>query len=292
MCFVFPEDTSKRLVAHGFRTVKLRGGVKWGSSSGRTCLRMICMEAASIERVLADLDDIIATARGRETADGYFAALYRRVTAEVKSRIAQGFFEDGRCMERLDVTFANRYLDAWHARERGEPVTGSWEAALSCSRDYWPVVLQHLLLGMNAHINLDLGIAAAETAPGAAINGLREDFDRINDILESMTDDVQNRLARIWPAMRWLDRAGGGVDEAVVNFSIRRAREHAWRVATSLAGLGSPRERQAFVQATDSAIAALGARVRRPGVRLSLVLGVVRLRERGSIGTKLDALFN
>lgn len=253
---------------------------------------MLSMEATSIDEVLSALDEIVETSRGRGTSDGYFAALYRRVTAEVGERINRGFFEDARRMERLDIIFANRYLNAWRARESGRPVTASWETALSCSREFWPVVLQHLLLGMNAHINLDLGIAAAETAPGAAIHGLREDFDRINDVLESMVEDVQDRLARIWPAMRWIDRAGGDVDEAIVNFSIRRAREHAWRVATDLASLGVPRERQAFVQATDSAIASLGGRVRHPGVRLSVVLGFVRLRERGSVAAKLDALFD
>jgi hypothetical protein len=41
-----------------------------------------------------------------------------------------------------------------------------------------PRVVQHVLLGMNAHINLDLGVAAAEVAPGPAIAGLRGDFDR------------------------------------------------------------------------------------------------------------------
>ena len=48
---------------------------------------------ATIDDVIAQLDVIIATARRRGSADGYFAALYRRVTATVKTRIAQGAFE-------------------------------------------------------------------------------------------------------------------------------------------------------------------------------------------------------
>lgn len=250
------------------------------------------MAAGSIDEVLAGLDHVIGVSRGRGTADGYFAALYRRVTAGVKERIARGGFDDGARMERLDVVFANRYLEAWHARERGEAVTESWEVALGCSRSYWPVVLQHLLLGMNAHINLDLGIAAAAVAPGASIGALESDFGRINDVLAAMTDDVQDRLARIWPAMRWLDRAGGRVDEAVVNFSIRRAREHAWRVATSLAGAQSTAEREDLIAGIDSKMADLGRKVRDPGLKLRLVLGGIRLRERGTVAGKLDALFD
>jgi hypothetical protein len=119
------------------------------------------MPATSIDEVLVELDVIIKACRERGSADGYFAALYRRVTAEVKAGIARAGFEDGARMEQLDVAFANRYLDAWTHKEQGVRITESWEVAFDCSRDYWPVVLQHLLLGMNAHINLDLGIAAA-----------------------------------------------------------------------------------------------------------------------------------
>jgi hypothetical protein len=250
------------------------------------------MAASSIDEVLAGLDRIIGVARERGTADGFFAALYRRVTAEVKTRIVRGEFDDAARMERLDVVFASRYVEAWHARERGEAVTESWKVALGCSRSFWPVVLQHLLLGMNAHINLDLGIAAASVAPGAAIGSLERDFARINDVLAAMTDDVQDRLGHIWPAMSWLDRFGGRIDEAVVNFSIRRARQHAWKFAAGLASMESEDARAEFVRQTDTAIAGLGRRVHIPGIKLRIVLGAIRLRERGTVAGKLGVLFD
>jgi hypothetical protein len=37
---------------------------------------------------------------------------------------------------------------------------------------------------------LDLGIAAAETAPGQALPDLRRDFDRINEIIASLATRV------------------------------------------------------------------------------------------------------
>jgi len=49
----------------------------------------------TIDDVLVRLNFIIDTARRRGSADGYFAALYRRVTETVKIRIAQGAFTDG-----------------------------------------------------------------------------------------------------------------------------------------------------------------------------------------------------
>lgn len=179
---------------------------------------------ATIDEVLAQLDAIIDVSRHRGTTDGYFAALYRRVTAEVKTRIEKGAFEDGARMARFDIVFASRYVDAWLQNERGEKPTASWGMAFASSRSYWPVVMQHLLLGMNAHINLDLGIVAAEVAPGSAILGLKNDFDTINRVLSELVDDVQDRMGQVWPGVRLLDRAGGGFDEQLVNFSIGRAR--------------------------------------------------------------------
>jgi hypothetical protein len=93
---------------------------------------------ATIDDVIAQLDVIIATARRRGSADGYFAALYRRVTATVKTRIAQGAFADGPRMARFDIAFANRYVGAWLQHERGETPTSAWSVALSCGASFWP----------------------------------------------------------------------------------------------------------------------------------------------------------
>lgn len=248
------------------------------------------MALRTIDDVLDQLDAIVEIARERGTVDGYFAALYRRVTAEVEARIGRGAFEDGGRMATFDVVFASRYVEAWSAHERGRPLTEAWRVAFGCRDDYWPVVLQHLLVGMNAHINLDLGIAAAAVAPGAAIHGLRKDFDLINDILCEMVDDVQTRLAKVWPALRHIDRICGELDEAVIHFSIRRARTQAWELAVALAGVENETERARRIGEVDTAMACLGRRVLNPGVKLRLILAWVRLRERGTIAEKLAVL--
>src|SRR3712207_8653052 len=47
-----------------------------------------------------------------------------------------------------------------------------------------PLVVQHLILGMNAHINLDLGVAAATVAPTPEeLQSLKPDFMTINALL-------------------------------------------------------------------------------------------------------------
>jgi hypothetical protein len=246
--------------------------------------------AKTIDDVLERLTQIIERSRMRGTADGYFAALYRRVTVEVKSRIARGLFDDGPRMEQLDVVFANRYLAAWSARERGHAAGLAWDFAFDASRAWWPVVLQHLLLGMNAHINLDLGIAAAGVAPGDSIAALRGDFDRINAVLAALVDDTQERLGKVWPLLRRLDGFAGGADEAVANFSLQRARDYAWQVATSLACAPDAATRDRRIHAADGAAAALGRLILHPGFGPSLVLKLVRIQERGTVPERIALL--
>lgn len=236
------------------------------------------MPDRTIDDVIADLDEVVRICRNRRSRAGYFPALYRRVTVEVRDWIRNDRFDDGARLERLDVVFADRYLEAWRAREAGGPVTRSWTVAFDAADMWWPIVLQHLLLGMNAHINLDLGIAAAGTAPGQGIHALRGDFMRINELLASMVDDVQERLAGVWPWLRALDWVGGATDEATVHFSMERARDAAWASAVGLASL--PAEAWALhIEATDRLVAALGSRVRHPGVRVGTALRAVRLGE-------------
>jgi hypothetical protein len=189
----------------------------------------------SIAGVLSELDRIIDWARGRENCLGYFPALYRKVTRAVAINIEGGFFDDAARMERLDVAFAQRYLHALQQWRQGTRVNESWRIAFEASNRWWPIVLQHLLLGINAHINLDLGIAAAHTSPGGEILGLKSDFDKINDILLGLVEQVEKELNAVWPLLPLLDRVAGRTDEALINFSMQKARAHAWKVAAGLA---------------------------------------------------------
>jgi hypothetical protein len=154
------------------------------------------------------------------------------------------------------------------------------------TREWWPTVLQHLLLGMNAHINLDLGIAAAAVAPGTALKSLRDDFLRINALLAKLVDETQARLTSVWPALHLLDYAAGRTDEAVVNFAISRARDHAWMVAQRLAA-ASAEEHATLIRKFDAETLAIGRRIHHPGFSIGTVLRVVRLGEIGSVRRKI-----
>jgi Family of unknown function (DUF5995) len=245
--------------------------------------------ATSIAEVLSRLDAIIDRARRDRNRIGYFAALYRNVTAQVQAGIARGRFEDGPRMEALDVRFANRYLDAHDAWRAGGRASRCWVIAFEATATWPPLILQHLLLGMNAHINLDLGIAAADTCPGPAIRALEHDFVQINALLGEMIDDVQDRIGRVSPWMGILDTIGHRSDEEVCGFCIGQARSLAWATATDLAPL-SPVERAARIQALDLAVSALALPIRNPGLWVRSMLLVARAREARQVETIIDAL--
>lgn len=243
----------------------------------------------TIDQVIERLGEIIDWAAHNNSRAGYFAALYRRVTVEVKQGIDDGFFEDGPRMKRLDVIFANRYLEAFDQWRGDGERTAVWRYAFAATDQFWPIVLQHLLLGMNAHINLDLGIAAARTVLAPELPSLRTDFNRINTILFGLVSDVQTELAEVWPPLRIFNRFLGTADDKIINFSMQRARDHAWSVAEQLAPLTEAGQAQPIAM-LDAGIVRVARLVRHPGLKFGLVTKAVRLGERTTISETIRIL--
>ncbi len=247
------------------------------------------MTILTIDEVITTLDTIISECEKTQNPLGYFAALYQKVTLKVKEGIAQNLFEDGPRMEILDVVFAKRYLDAWFAWQKNEPVTGSWKKTFELAHEYQPIVLQHLLMGMNAHINLDLGIASAEISKGKNPADLQNDFNKINEILSSLVHEVQDNLSIVWPALKFILKHTGKVDDYLVDFSMKLARDGAWKFAFSLSGL-SGKELDLAVAERDRKVVDKTTVILNPGLIASLVLWLVRITERGTVSEKIGKL--
>lgn len=247
--------------------------------------------ATNIDEVIQSLDTIIHHSKEEESPLGYFAALYQLVTIKVKEGIADNFFEDGERMEKLDVIFANRYLAAFAAYEQSQAVTLSWEKAFQLSTKYWPIVLQHLLIGMNAHINLDLGIAASEVMKGKNIEHLKGDFDKINEVLSSLVHKVQKDLAEIWPQFALILKLTGKVDDLITDFSMQLARDGAWKFATELHALDQSAMKD-FIIKRDKSVAQKAGIITHPGWFASTLFKLVRIGEKGTVAHKIDCMQN
>lgn len=245
--------------------------------------------AETIPEVLARLDQEIEQAVRHGSRNAYFACLYRAVTRRVLEGIEAGRFEDAPRMARLDAVFANRYLAALHAyRSRGRP-SESWRIAFDAAAKGRLSILQDLLMGMNAHINLDLGIAAAEVAPGTSLRALKRDFDEISKLLGEMLDDVQDRLARVSPWLGLLDRVGGRSDEEICSFCLGGSRDMAWKWAEKLARTEAA-ELPEQIDCLDRAVVILTHPIQRPTPMIATALAVVRAREPREVGRVVAAL--
>lgn len=232
-----------------------------------------------IADLVAEMRALVDDAEGRDDVNGYFLAMYLGVTTTVERGLSAGIFATPDRLTALTTAFARRYLDALELHRSGRPPTRSWGVAFEAAQAWRPTVLQHLLLGMNAHINLDLGAACAQVAPSGSIVELESDFLQINHVLAGLVQSVQDRLNQVSPLYRFVDDIGGDTDRAVVNFSIARARDEAWRFANTLAPLDHAARRECIAE-QDNAVARLARRVLRPGPIASTGLLAVRLTER------------
>lgn len=249
------------------------------------------MAATTIAEVITRLDEIVKTAQLEGSRTGYFAALYKKVTVAVAEKIRQNGFEDNARMERLDVVFANRYLDAFEQYKNGLPCSASWQLAFEAAKSRRYMVIEHLVAGMNAHIGLDLGIAAATVAPGSQVNGLQSDFNKINDVLNGLVEEVKADLYAIWPLSKYITKLNTGkLENAVAGFSMITARDAAWKTALAYAPLETDADRQAYITGRDAKVAAFGKKILYPGFLLRSLRFLFRLFEFGSVAGKIKRL--
>ncbi|HWO10490.1 MAG TPA: DUF5995 family protein [Polyangiaceae bacterium] len=245
------------------------------------------MQARDIDEVIELLEQRVALYVRQGSPLAYFPALYRAVTVRVRTGIARGAFDDGPRMNRFDTIFGNRYFAALEALEAGRPPR-AWRVAFSAEAQPGLTILQHALLGVNAHINFDLPFAAVATAPGAALPSLERDYAMINAILVGVLDEVQGVIGRFSPLLHVLDHVGGRSDEQLLTFSIVVARDEAWHEANRLA-LESGADLERATRSLDRRAALLGDRLLLPGGPLGLALQLVAATERHDIGAVTDA---
>ncbi len=241
------------------------------------------MTPQTIDEVIAELGQIILRARNERSRLGFFAALYRNVTIKVKEGIVADLFEDGARMEKLDVTFANRYLAALGSFRRGEPLSKCWLVSFQMATKWPPIILQHLLTGTNAHVNFDLGIAAQAVAPGSELPSLEHDFNQINDILSSMIIKVRSDIEEVSPWIKLLHHYASQTEGRLINFSLGKARASAWLVANMINST-LPDRLARELNILDEGVATLGSLIGSPNEWLiNLGLRVIRIRESSDV---------
>jgi hypothetical protein len=242
------------------------------------------MLATTPDGLLDQLEIILRRSIAAGDRRGYFAALYDRVTRRVRDGVARGEFEDGPRMERFDVLFANRYFEAYDLEDAGARPTLPWAVAFDAAKGEGLFVVQHLLLGMIAHIVYDLGLALADFASGPALAAMRNDYLHINDLLAEEVGVVEDELVAIagrWQPdaevlLRLAEGAAHGAERSAARLAMEKARAQAWDFAVRLIDATDPAARRVVIERQELAAVAMAETV-----RVGAPAGALIARDRG-----------
>jgi hypothetical protein len=206
------------------------------------------------------LTTLEATFRERGDRRGAFLCVYARVTEAVGAAIDAGEFADPEWVSDYLVTFADLYREALLAYETGDLVAlpDPWQVAFETAARGDALVVQDMVLGINAHINYDLALALQRVGVGPDRRARYADHCAVNAVLRSLVDEVQDRIAEFYaPGVTDLDESFGRLDEALSMFSLREGRDSAWCSAVALSSRFRLRRRLArWVLRTSSTGAA------------------------------------
>jgi hypothetical protein len=194
-------------------------------------------EYTSLDEIIDGLRALERELRAGRDRRAVFTSAYLSMTEEVKSGTQEQRFSDGEWVARYAICFANLYRKAFLAFENGDAprLPKPWKLSFETSRSGRALLVQDLLLGVNAHINHDLPIALVEASIDPHREKRRRDHFALNDAIRRATDPVQERIAALYaPAIELLDHALGRLDEDLANFSIEKARLNAWVSAIAL----------------------------------------------------------
>lgn len=233
---------------------------------------------ASIDGALARLDAVVEVCRARASRVGYFAVVCRRMCRALAGRISEEAFDDADRLDRFAGLIVRPYLDALAAFERDEEPPRSWLVCFSLADGGEATILQHVITGTNAQVNLDLAVAAAQLVRGGSIADVEADFGRVAAIIGEELERVQGAVAPFSPLVGCLRAVADGPGGEVLRFSLPVAVEEAWRRAVLLSALPMGRW-PATTDSIDRATAVLGRTVAQPGGALHHAVEVVRHAE-------------
>ena len=192
-----------------------------------------------------------------------FSDLYLTITQAIRDRIERGdFFADNGYLARLDVSFANRYLDALRAWAGGQRTPRSWQVVFEARDDGELMAIQLAGAGVNAHINFDLAVATVHTGRDMGDAELdtatrREDYVKVNEVFAERMDAL---LRNVFEAQAVKGEGSGNRVSALGRLMTRvvsAARQFAWEDAEELWTLPRRSEAWAAKEASMDTVAYL-----------------------------------
>jgi hypothetical protein len=186
-----------------------------------------------------------------------FLNCYQLMTQNMLKELEAGEFKDPGWVEQLLNQFADYYFNALDAYENKSPKTPIvWQQAHDAARLPNTMVLQNLLIGINAHINYDLVMALVDVLepewaklPEIHRQQRFADHCHVNDVIGWTIDDVQdNVIERLAPAMDIVDILLGPIDEWMASTLITHWRDEVWDNAINYIKTPEPNAREELRQ--------------------------------------------
>jgi len=199
------------------------------------------------------MQQLIDEWQARNDRRAAFLACYHVMTANMLAAIEQGEFNDPEWVSSWLHHFAGYYFNALDEYEQGDPTTPSvWRQTFDAASQPGTLILQNLMLGVNAHINYDLIFALVDMLEPEwyqlSSDQRQERYDdhcQVNAVIQRSIDAVQDTIIEPGdPLMEFADWLLGPTDEWAVSRLISGWRESVWQHAKSLLEAADLEERQ------------------------------------------------
>lgn len=198
----------------------------------------------------------------QKDARAVFLHCYRLMTANMLVAIEQQRFHDNEWVSHLLHRFAEYYFEALTCYDCGDPAPEIWKYTHQRAREGRLHTLQHLLLGVNAHINYDLVLTLHEILapewPQLAASAKKERYEDhclVNTIIAESIDQVQDEVIEKYsPGMDWVDKLMGRLDEQLIAALIRRWRNQVWERALGFCSCASAQNKKKLHQELESEV--------------------------------------
>ncbi|MGH2771123.1 MAG: DUF5995 family protein [Actinomycetota bacterium] len=193
-----------------------------------------------------------------------FALAYLRTTEAFRESLGRGLFQDEAWMIDLGRLFADFFFEATHRYPAGH-APPAWKVAFEAADAGRTNGGQDFLAGMNAHIQRDLPVVLYRMGLVSSAGSQKPDHDRVNRILESVFDSIEEELAaRYDPVFALADAHPSPLDEMSVLEMIKAWREGAWRNAERLGVAASESELHLTMESIEAGAEAWGRLITLP----------------------------
>ena len=225
---------------------------------------------AENEQVIEHMQSLVDSWQAAADRRTSFLACYQMMTRNMFGAIDAGEFNDPEWVYSLLNHFAGYYFEALQAYESDSPAMPAvWRQAFDACRQPDTLILQNLLLGMNAHINYDLVFTLvdmlepewAQLTPDER-QGRYDDHCHVNAVIRRTIDAVQDTIIEPdTPLMEVADRLFGPVDEWIMARMITQWRDEVWEQAQCLLDSPTLEERRQAQQAIEDQAMQRAARI-------------------------------